>query len=95
MDGLTGIYTRREKKLKPLDPEITKPVITNNISKLLDLKNGGNVSQMQQAIGVTYKTAHHLVHDEIESIKIDVLNRLCNYFGVGPCEILTYTPDKK
>lgn len=79
--------------MKVLDPEITKPVITNNIKSLLETKNGGNVSQMQQAIGVTYKTAYHLVHDELESIKIDVLNRLCNYFGVGPSEVLVYTPD--
>jgi DNA-binding Xre family transcriptional regulator len=80
--------------IKLLNPEITKPVLTNNIKKLLEAKNGGNISQMQQQIGVTYKTAYHLVNEPLESIKLELLNKLCNYFGVGPGEIFSYSPDQ-
>jgi DNA-binding Xre family transcriptional regulator len=70
-------------------------VLTNNIMTLLKAKNGGNVSDMQKHIRVTYKAAYEIAQGKNKMIRIEVLDALCEYFGVGPGEIFIYTPGTK
>lgn len=79
--------------MNPLEEKQTpKMTITNNVKKLLELKKK-SINQFSKDIGVTYVTAYGLVNDPTRSINNDLLNRLCQYFGVGPAEILIYLPD--
>jgi len=70
----------------------SRMTITNNVKKLLDLKNV-SINQFSKDIGVTYVTAHGLYSNPSRSINNELLEKLCEYFGVGPGEILVYTPN--
>lgn len=68
--------------------------IGNNISKLLEIR-GENISKWARNMDINYTTAFDLYHARTKSISFDLLNKLCNYFGVGPGEIFPYMPDPK
>ena len=80
-----------------LTKDVKLQVLTNNVLSLLAAKHGGkpNISDMQKNIGITYKAAYELAHNQSNTIRLSTLDNLCKYFGVGPSEIFIYTPDKK
>ena len=77
-------------KLKGLE----ELAIGNNIQKLLTDK-GVSISQFSRDADLSWVTAHDLYHNKSKSVSFDILNRLCNYFGVGPSELFPFSPDKK
>ena len=73
-------------------PGEERMAISNNISKLLGIRRE-NISEFARNINISYTTAHDLYHGKSKGITFDLMNRLCFYFGVGPCELFPYTPD--
>jgi DNA-binding Xre family transcriptional regulator len=76
----------------------TKPrivlAIGNNIKKFLDDREE-TISQLAKETHISYTTVLDLYHGKTTQIKFDTLEKLCNYFGVGPCELFPYSPEKK
>lgn len=72
----------------------TELAIGNNVKKLLQDKEV-SISQFARDADLSWVTAHDLYHNKSKAVSFEVLNRLCNYFGVGPSELFPYTPDKK
>ena len=67
--------------------------ISNNIPKLLEIR-GENISEFARRMGIAYTTAFGLYHNTTKNISFELINKLCNHFGVGPGELFPYLPDK-
>lgn len=68
--------------------------IGNNVKKLLEVR-GESISQFSRDADLSWVTASDLYHGRTKSISFEVLERLCDYFGVGPSELFPYLPEKK
>jgi DNA-binding Xre family transcriptional regulator len=68
--------------------------IGNNIKKLVDAREE-SISQFSRSADISYTSAFDLYHGKTTQIRFDMLEKLCNYFGVGPCELFPYSPEKK
>ena len=69
-------------------------MIKVKVPELMNSK-GWNVSDLMQKANVAYKTAYRLSKGMGDSISFEVLNSLCEVFGVQVKDILEYIPDKK
>ncbi len=69
-------------------------MIENRVSTLLGSKRA-SIRDLARQAGIAYGTAFALYHGNTTRIEIDVLDKLCAYFGCTPCEVLVYTPGAK
>ncbi len=67
-------------------------VLTNRLSTLMGTRRV-SVAEVARATGPAYKTVYDLYHARSAQVHLETLNRLCNYFGVGPSEIFEWQPD--
>lgn len=70
----------------------TAPVLTNKLSTLMGARRV-SVAEVARATGLAYRTVYDLYRDRSTQLHIETLNRLCNYFGVGPSDILEWRAD--
>lgn len=68
--------------------------IGNNIKKLVDNQKV-SISKFSRDADISYTSAFELYHNKTHRISFDVLDKLCEYFGVGPSELFPYTPEAK
>lgn len=80
--------------MNSITPEGNQYVIGNNIAKLLEARKE-NISEFSRHADISYPAAFDLAKGQTKMITFDMLNKLCNYFGVGPSELFPYTPDRK
>lgn len=69
-------------------------MIKIKVPELMNAK-GWNISDLMRKANVSYKTAHRLSKGNGESISFEVLNSLCEIFGVKVQDVLEYMPDNK
>jgi putative transcriptional regulator len=62
-----------------------------NIDKILDNK-GKTRYWLAKEVGITYPNLVKLCNNKTESIKFDILNKICNKLECTPNDILTITP---
>ena len=62
-----------------------------NIDKILDNK-GKTRYWLAKEVGITYPNLVKLCNNKTESIKFDILNKICNILECTPNDILTITP---
>ena len=67
-------------------------VITNRTSRILGDKRM-SVRELARGAGISYGAAYGLYSGQSKRYDDDVLNRVCNFLGVGLCDLLEYTPD--
>ena len=65
--------------------------MTINIDKILENK-GKTRYWLAKEIGITYPNLVKLCNNKTESIKFDILNKICNKLECAPNDILTITP---
>lgn len=63
----------------------------NNISSLLGMRRE-NITEFSRQSGISYTTCHDLYHHKTKQITFELLDKLCQYFRVGPWELFPYTP---
>ena len=51
--------------------------------------------EIARRTGLSTSTIFSLVNSRAKMISLETLNALCNFFGVGPSEILLWTPDEE
>jgi putative transcriptional regulator len=69
-------------------------VLINRVSRLLGERRE-NIREFSRHAGIAYATAHSLYHGTTTRIELQMLDRLCDYFGVTPSEILEYVPTEE
>lgn len=73
------------------------PVI-NRVPELLAEKMGGEdkivVQQLAQELKLTYSTVERWVKNQVTRADFPILEKWCEYLGVGVGDILVYVPDK-
>ncbi len=52
-----------------------------------------SVRELATGAGISYGAAYGFYSGKSKRYDEDVLNRVCNFLGVGLCEVLEYTPD--
>lgn len=67
-------------------------VLTNRLSRLMGERRL-SIQDVARGAGVSYRALFDLYHDRTVRIDLVNLNRLCNYFGVGPSDIFEWQPD--
>jgi len=68
-------------------------VIGNRISSLLGERRE-NISDFSRNAGISYPVAFNLYHGKGSGITWEIMNKVCNYFKLGPGEIFPWEPDK-
>jgi putative transcriptional regulator len=68
-------------------------MIENRVSTLLGSKRA-SIRDLARDAGIAYGTAFALYRGNTTRIELDVLDKLCNYFGCTPCEVLAYKPER-
>jgi putative transcriptional regulator len=69
------------------------PVIVNRLSRLMGERRL-SIQDVAEGTGLAYSGLHALYHDKAKRLDVETLNKLCNFFGVGPGEIFEWTPDE-
>ncbi len=69
-------------------------MITNRTSALLGERRL-SVRDLSRGAGISYSAAYGMYSGETKRYDEVVLNKICNYLGVGLCDLLIYTPDKE
>lgn len=67
--------------------------IENRISELLGRRRE-SISDLARGAGISYAAAHALYHGTSKAISMEMLDKLCSYFGVQPGELFVYAPDE-
>ena len=75
-------------------------MITSNVRVLIAQKEQTEKRRLPYHVlskesGISTSTLFALTNNESKMIGFRTLNRLCNYFNVGPEKILLWTPDGK
>jgi DNA-binding Xre family transcriptional regulator len=66
--------------------------IRNKVSMLLGARRV-NIKQFSEEIGITYKSAHDIYWEKNAGMSYEVMEKLCEYFGVQPGDLFEYVPD--
>ena len=73
--------------------------VINRVPALLAKKFGGEdkivVQHIAQDLRLTYSTVERWVKDDVTRADFPILEKWCEYLGVGVGDILVYVPDKK
>lgn len=71
-------------------------MISIRLEKLLK-KYDLNISELSESTGIARSTLTPLVKqpNEVQGLRIDTVNTLCEFFGVSIDELLNFTPEKK
>ncbi len=67
-------------------------MIVNRTSRILGDRRM-SVRELAAGAGISYGAAYGFYSGKSKRYDEDVLNRVCNFLGVGLCEVLEYTPD--
>ena len=78
----------------PPTPTVVGPVLKNRLSRLMGERRIG-IKGVAEGSGVSYRAVFDLYHEKSQRVDLSTLNRLCNFFGVGPGEIFEWTPDAR
>jgi putative transcriptional regulator len=68
-------------------------VIENRISELLGRRRE-SISDLSRGAGISYAAAHALYHGTSKAISMEMLEKLCRYFGVQPGDLFVYWPGR-
>ncbi len=68
------------------------PMIVNRLSRLMGERRL-SIQDVAEGTGLAYSGVHALYHAKARRLDLETLNKLCNYFGVGPGELFEWTPD--
>lgn len=68
------------------------PVIVNRLSRLMGERRL-SIQDVAAGTGLAYSGVHALYHATARRLDLETLNKLCNYFGIGPGELFEWTPD--
>jgi putative transcriptional regulator len=68
------------------------PVLKNRLSRLMGERRIG-IKDVAEGSGVSYRAVFDLYHEKSQRLDLSTLNKLCNYFGVGPSELFEWAPD--
>ena len=66
-------------------------MIVNMLPELMRIR-GLSIRELSRRTGVTYTTIRAVYHGERRSIKLDVLDAICQSLGVQPGEIFKFVP---
>jgi putative transcriptional regulator len=66
-------------------------MIVNMLPELMQIR-GLSIRELSRRTGVTYTTIRAVYHGERRSIKLDVLDAICQSLGVQPGEIFKFVP---
>ncbi len=69
-------------------------VINNRVSTLMGERRL-SVRRLATETGLSYTTAYGMYSGRTTRYDADVLDKLCEYFGVGVGELLQYVPNQK
>lgn len=60
------------------------------------LREGRTITQAEvaRAVGVTREAVRQWLSVETQSVKLDTLDKLCNYFECEPCDLIVRVPDE-
>jgi putative transcriptional regulator len=72
----------------------TGPVLKNRLSRPMGERRIG-IKDVAEGSGVSYRAVFDLYHEKSQRVDLSTLNRLCNFFEVGPGEIFEWTPDAR
>jgi putative transcriptional regulator len=67
-------------------------VLTNRLSRLIGERRV-SIREVARETGIAYRALFELYHDRSTRLDLHTLNRLCNYFQVGPEQIFEWQPD--
>ncbi len=67
-------------------------MIENKLSEIMGRKRI-KISELARDIDISYPAAHRLYHDNLLTIDLKILNKLCNYLECTPNDIFKFTPD--
>ena len=70
-------------------------MIQIHLKKLMD-DYGINISDLYRLTGISRSTLTPMVNDpeSVSSLKVDILDTLCDFFGVSIDDLITFTPSK-
>jgi putative transcriptional regulator len=78
----------------PPTPTVVGPVLKNRLSRLMGERRIG-IKGVAEGSGVSYRAVFDLHHEKSQRVDLSTLNRLCNFFEVGPGELFEWTPDAR
>ena len=67
-------------------------VLTNRLSRLIGERRV-SIREVSRETGIAYRAVFDLYHDRSTRLDLHTLNRLCNYFQVGPEQIFEWTTE--
>jgi putative transcriptional regulator len=67
------------------------PVLINRLSRLVGERRV-TIKEVAERSGLSYKVVLDLYHDRSKRLDVATLEKLCDYFGVGPGEIFEWRP---
>jgi putative transcriptional regulator len=68
-------------------------VIESRVSELLGRRRE-SISDLARGAGISYAAAHALYHGTSKAISMEMLEKLCSFFGVQPGDLFVYVPEK-
>ena len=72
--------------------ETQAPVLINRLSRLMGERRA-TIQAVADGTGLSRKTLSDLYHDKSARLDLTTLNKLCEYFDVGPEQIFERVPD--
>lgn len=67
-------------------------MLINRLSRLMGDRRL-SIQAVHQGTGISYATMHDLYHDRNKRIDFATLDKLCNFFGVGPEQVFEWQAD--
>src|SRR5918912_976712 len=64
-------------------------VLTNRLSRLMGERRL-SIADVARGTGISYRALYDLYHAKSVQIHLDTLDKLCNYFHVGPEQIFEW-----
>ena len=96
LDNLSTLYSQVYTFEYPRNKGIKRSgvyMIKVKVSELLQ-KHELNATDLMRKADLAYGTALRLSKDDATGISFDVLDRLCELFGVGVSDIIEYVPSR-
>ena len=65
------------------------------INKLSEIAGGKRmtIAEISRLTGIGYSVIQRLYNDQVKSVEIETIDRLCNALDCTPNDILKFTPD--